>query len=170
MQIRENLKLFFLLITTVATCIVAFATYRIYQEQSEQPTPTLEAYKIVGTQELAVADSTSLTLKKIDSQNGYDDYEVLLQITNGSNKDLEDVRVHIDVEGGELIVPSNWAIGTYADQPRYFEGTPLMQPHTSHKLRDVKIRIKGTTHEAKLKWSILAKRIVPPDGVLVFRF
>src|ERR1043165_9847454 len=112
MQFRENLKLFFLFITAIATCIVAYATYRTYLDQSEESTLTLEAYKIEGTKEVSVADSSSLTLKKINSENGFDDYELPIQVSNYGNKDVDGILLHVDVDNGELIVPQTWTTGT----------------------------------------------------------
>jgi len=170
MQFRENLKLFFLFITAIATCIVAYATYRTYLDQSEESTLTLEAYKIEGTKEVSVADSSSLTLKKINSENGFDDYELPIQVSNYGNKDVDGILLHVDVDNGELIVPQTWTTGTYADNPRYFYSISSLRPSSTKVFRDVKIRIKNTTHEAKLRWAILAKRTYPPDGTLVFHF
>jgi len=170
MQLRENLKLFLLFITAIATCIVAYATYRTYLDQIEEPQLTLEAYKINGSEESSVSDSSSLTLKKVNSQNGFDDYELPVKVSNDGNKDVEGVLLHIDVDNGELLVPQNWVTGTYADNPRYFYSINSLRPHSSHRLSELKIRIKRTTHEAKLKWAILAKHTYPPDGTLVFHF
>lgn len=170
MQIRENIKLFLLCITAVATSVAAYATYRIYLDQTESSPLVLEAFKIVGTKEVDIEDSSSLSLKKVNSEGGFDDYELPLQISNNGYKDVDDVHLTIDVEGGELIVPARWSTGTYADNTRYHYFTTHLTPRTSQKLSDVKIRVKNTTHEAKLKWSILAKRTIPPEGTLIFHF
>jgi hypothetical protein len=174
MQIREMIKLLLLSVTAVATCIVAYATYETFvqqRDQAEQPVLALEAYKIAGTEEVRVDDTANLPLKKVHSEKGLDDYELPLQVANNSNKDVDDVRLHIDVEMGELVIPTNgWETGSYADHPRYFARVGHLLPHTRFRLSDLKIRIKNTTHEVKLNWSILGKGIVPPNNVMIFRF
>lgn len=169
-QIREDIKLFLLLITAVATSVAAYATYRIYLDQTESSTLVLEGFKIEGTKEIDVEDTSSLSLKKVKSEAGFDTYELPLQIGNHGSKDVDGIHLTIDVEGGELIVPNEWITGTYADNARYHYFVNHMTPWSASKLSDLKIKIKNNTHEAKLKWSILAKRTVPPDGTLILRF
>jgi len=170
MQIRENIKLFLLLITAVATSVAAYATYRIYLDQTESSTLVLEGFKIEGTKEVGVEDTSSLSLKKVNSEAGFDSYELPLQIGNHGSKDVEDIHLLLDVEGGELIVPTGWTTGTYADNTRYHHVINHLTPWSANKLLDLKIKIKNNTHEAKLRWSILAKRTVPPEGTLILRF
>jgi hypothetical protein len=99
-----------------------------------------------------------------------DIYELPLKVSNGGTKDVDDIRLLVDVEGGELIVPSDWGVETYADNTRYRKLITHLPPMSAQKLFDIKIRVKNTTHEARIKWTILAKHTMPTNGALIFRF
>ena len=170
MPIREDFKLLLLFVTALATSVAAYATYQIYLEQTVSSTLSLQAYKINGTQEVSVDDPSSMTFKKLNSNEGVDDYELPLQLSNDGDRDVEGIHLLLDIEGGELVVPNDWIIGSYADNPRYHKLITHLTPKTVQKLSEVKVRIKNTTHEVKLRWSILAKRTIPPEGTMVLRF
>jgi hypothetical protein len=170
MQIREDFKIFLLFVTAVATSVAAYATYRIYVDQTDLASLSLEAYIIEGTEEVVVNDTISLKLKKLSSQASIDEYELPLTVANHGYKDVEDITLYIIADGGELIVPSNWGTAKYADSSRYYTPVVNLKPQSAQKLSDLKIRIKSATHEVKLRWSIFASRTMPSNGTLIFRF
>jgi hypothetical protein len=178
MKIKETIEVFLLFITALAASVAGYATYRTYdiqdrqyQEQHEQPSLSVAVFKIVGKEEVPFSNGIAdCTLKKLSSEGGFDNYELPLKIINSSNKDADDITVHVDVENGELILPEGWFILNHADNPRYYTNHPGLSPLSSNKRPIVKLRIKSNVHEVKLHWAVLAKNCPPKDDTIILHF
>lgn len=178
MKVKETTEIILLFITAAAASVAGYATYRTYEiqdqqykEQREQPSLSVAVYKIVGKDEVPFSSGIAdVTLKKLTSESGFDEYELPLKIVNSSKKAADDITVHVDVEHGELVVPSGWFVLDHADNPRYYTTHPGLSPLSENKRPVLKRRIKSNIHEVKLHWSVLAKNSSPNSDIITLHF